>query len=417
MKVGILTIGNELTSGKTQDTNSSFIVREVNRQGWEVAMMMAVGDDTPEIGKALAHILAAADAVIVTGGLGPTADDITTDAIAAAFGLKLYTDETALEKIRQRFAKRNYHWTGNNAKQAMFPEGAEPIANPVGTAWGFSLKRDGKIVAVMPGVPVEARQMLTDGVIPRLRREFPHAARHVAVKIIKLSGIGESSVDQILAPVDFAGMGVALGSYPNFPEIQLALTARDADQGTAEERVRAAAVAVTEKLKKHIFAFDGDTLEGVVAALLTEKHLTLAVAESCTGGLITDRLTDVPGSSLFLERAAVTYSNLSKSELLGVPEEVIGKFGAVSRETAILMAEGVRRIGHTDLGLAATGIAGPSGGTDVKPVGTVFIALADGRTTVCRDFLLAGGRRRIKVAASQFALILLKDYLSGHEHG
>ena len=163
-------------------------------------------------------------------------------------------------------------------------------------------------------------------------------------------------------------------------------------------------------------AFVGDTLEGVVAALLTEKRLTLAVAESCTGGLITDRLTDVPGSSVFLEGTAVTYSNLSKTELLGVPQEVIGKFGAVSRETASLMAEGVRRIGHTDLGLAATGIAGPSGGTDLKPVGTVFIALADGEKTICRDFLLAGERRRIKVFASQQALIMLKKYLSGREH-
>src|SRR5574340_411974 len=229
MKVGILTIGYELTSGKTQDTNSSFIAREINGQGWEVAMMMSVGDDTPEIAKALAYVLAAADALIVTGGLGPAADDITTEAIAVAFGLGLYTDEKALEKIRQRFAKRNYRWTDNNAKQAMFPVGAELIVNPIGTAWGFSLKRDGKIVAVMPGVPVEAKRMLAEGVIPLLRREFPGEAKHVAVRIVKLFGIGESSVDQILSPVDFAGLGVALGSYPSFPEIQLALTARDAD--------------------------------------------------------------------------------------------------------------------------------------------------------------------------------------------
>lgn len=416
MKVGILTIGNELTSGKTQDTNSFFIAREINRQGWEVAMMMAVGDDTAEIGKALAHVLAAAHAVIVTGGLGPTADDITTEAIAAAFGLQLYTDEDALGQIRERFSKRNYSWTENNTKQAMFPEGAEPIANPRGTAWGFSLKRDGKIVAVMPGVPSEARHMLSDSVIPLLQREFPAQARHVAVRIIKLSGIGESAVDEVLAPVDFAGMGVGLGSYPNFPEIQLALTARDADQSKAEERVRAAAAEVTGRLEKYIFAFDGNTLEGAVAALLTEKHLTLAVAESCTGGLITDRLTDVPGSSAFLERAVVTYSNLSKTELLGVPEEVIREFGAVSRETASLMAEGVRKLGHTNLGLATTGIAGPAGGTDVKPVGTVFIALADGERTICRDFSLARERRHIKISGSQLALLLLKDYCSGRAY-
>ncbi len=417
MKVGILTIGNELTSGKTQDTNSSFIAREINRQGWEIVLMMAVGDDTPEIGKALAFVLAAADAVIITGGLGPTADDITTDAVAAAFGLTLHADEKALAQIRERFARRNLRWTENNAKQALFPEGAEPIANPVGTAWGFSLKQEGKIIAVMPGVPAEARRMLSDGVIPLLKREFPAAARHVATEIVKLSGIGESSVDQILLPVDFAGMGVALGSYPNFPEIQLVLTARDADQAKAEERVKAAKAEVVARLEKYIFAFNGDTLEGQAAALLRERRLTLAVAESCTGGLIADRLTDIPGASHFLERAAVTYSNLSKTEILGVPAAVIEQFGAVSRETATLMAEGIRRTAHTDLGLATTGIAGPSGGTDAKPVGTVFIALADGSQTLCREFLHPGERRRIKVFASQQALLMLRSYLSGRNHG
>lgn len=416
MNVGILTIGNELISGKTPDTNSSFIAREINRQGWEVAMMMSVGDDTREIGKALAHVLAAADAVIVTGGLGPTVDDITTEAVAAAFGLGLTMDEQALGHIRERFATRHRRWTENNAKQAQFPEGAEPIENTVGTAWGFSLKRNGKIVAVMPGVPAEARQMLTGGLIPRLRREFPAAARHVAGRLIKLSGITESAVDDTLADVDFTGMCVGIGFYPRFPEIEIALTARDTDGERAEERIRAAEAEVKGRLGRYIFAVGGDTLEAVVAALLTEKRLTLAVAESCTGGLITDRLTDVPGSSAFLDRAVVTYSNASKTELLNVPQEVIAKFGAVSGETASLMAEGVRRLGHTDLGLAVTGIAGPAGGTDVKPVGTVFIALADGRETRCRDHFLRWDRRRVKVSASQQALLLLKDYLCGAGH-
>jgi len=413
MKVGILTIGNELTSGKTQDTNSSFIARQLNVQGWQVAAMMSVGDDENVIRGGLSYIMGISDAVIVTGGLGPTADDITTVAIASTFSLKLYTNEDVLRHIQGLFEKHRLKWTPNNAKQAVFPEGAETICNPIGTAWGFSLKRNGIIVAVIPGVPAEVRRMLPEGVIPLFRREFTEEAQYVESRTIKLFGIAEAGVDQALADVDLAGLGVNIGFYPNFPENHVVLIARHASEAEAKKKLKKAEGYVKERLRDYIFAYDRETLESLVASLLTERKLTLAVAESCTGGLITDRLTDIPGSSAFLERGVVTYSNVSKTGLLGVPEQVLHEFGAVSEQTAILMAEGVRKIGKTDLGLAVTGIAGPTGGTEEKPVGTVFIALTDGKKTICHRSFYRWDRRRIKMVSSQSALMMLKRYLTG----
>ncbi len=415
MKIGILTIGNELTSGRTQDTNSSFLARAFSTQGWQVTLMMSVGDEDRVIKQALGYILAQSDAVVVTGGLGPTADDITTEAIARAFGLGLYTDETVLKHIREIFDKYRLTWTENNTKQAVFPEGAEVIANPVGTAAGFALKQKGKLIAVIPGVPREVARMLPEGVLPILRREFPEAAQHVAVRTIKSFGLGEASVDKALADMDFVRLGVRIGFYPNFPENHIVLTATGGLESETADRISVAEADIVSRLKKYVFAYDGDTLEGLVAKMLTEKGWTLAVAESCTGGLVTDRLTDVPGSSVFLERTVVTYSNAAKTELLGVPAEVLEEHGAVSEQTARLMAQGIRKLARTDLGMAITGIAGPAGGTDLKPVGTVYIALADGKECLCRHYAFRWDRRRNKIISSQAALLMLKRYLAGEQ--
>jgi nicotinamide-nucleotide amidase len=413
MKIGILTIGNELTTGRIQDTNSALIARAMQEQGWQVAAMLSVGDDNGAIHDALDFLLARAEAVIATGGLGPTADDITTEAIAKAFGLSLRMDESVLAHVRSLFEKRRLHWTENNAKQALFPEGAEVIANPNGTAAGFAVRRGGKIIAVIPGVPAEARKMLPEGVIPLLRKEFPNSSLHVETFTFKLFGIPEAAVDAALADADLAGLGLGVGFYPNLPENHLVLTARTASAGEAGEKLRAARERVDARLGKYIFAHGQETLEGLVARMLTDKKLSLAVAESCSGGLITDRLTDVPGSSVFLDRGVVTYSNASKTALLGVPEAVIAAHGAVSAETARLMAEGVRRMAGTDLGLAVTGIAGPTGGTEAKPVGTVYVALADDTKTPCRHYAFRWDRRRNKIMAAQNALLMLWRYLSG----
>jgi nicotinamide-nucleotide amidase len=411
MKVGILAIGDELTSGATQDTNSSFISRELNAQGWSVSTIMIAGDDESAIGRGLDFLMAISDAVIVTGGLGPTVDDITTASIAKAFGLDLYTDEALLNQMKERFEKFRIKWTPNNTKQAMFPEGAEVIPNPVGTACGFFMKKDGTVVAVIPGVPSEVKRMLPEGVIPIFQRECKETRQYVTRRIIKLFGLTEAKIDQTVSGIELDIPGVSIGFYPYFPEIHIAITSRNLTESVAKQNLKIAEKQIKEKLRKYIFGYDNDTLEGIVASFLKKKGLTLSVAESCTGGLITDRLTDISGSSTFLDRGVVVYSNTSKTELLGVPDEIINKYGAVSEETAILMAEGVKKLGKTDLGLAITGIAGPTGGTDQKPVGTVFIALIDGGNTICRNFSFRWERRRIKKISSQWALEMLRRFL------
>lgn len=414
MKVGILAIGDELTSGITQDTNSSFISRELNAQGWSVSTIMIVGDDEEVIAKGLDRLMEVSDAVIVTGGLGPTTDDITTASIAKAFGLDLFTDDAVLHQMKERFEKYRIKWTPNNIKQAMFPEGAEIIPNPVGTACGFSLKKDDRIVTVIPGVPSEAKRMLAEKIIPLFRSEFKEARQYLTRRTVKLFGLTEAKIDQAVSEIGFDIPGISIGFYPHFPEIHIAITSRSLTESAAEENLNLTEKLIEGKLGKYSFGYDNDTLEGVVASLLKKGELTLSVAESCTGGLITDRLTDISGSSAFLDRGVVVYSNASKTELLGVPDEIINKFGAVSEETVVLMAEGVKKLGKTDLGLAVTGIAGPTGGTDEKPVGTVFIALTDGENTVCRNFTFRWERRRIKQISSQWALEMLRRFLIGN---
>ena len=413
MKIGILTIGNELMNGRTVDTNSSFIAREVNQQGWYVEAIMSVGDDFESIKSRLNYLLPMTDAVICTGGLGPTADDITTAAIARAFGLPLYTDETVLNGIKERFAKYNLRWVENNSKQAMFPLGAEIIANPVGTAAGFALQREEKIIFVIPGVPAETKRMLPEGVIPVLRGYFPQNEQYSAKQTIKTFGLSEAAVDDALKDIDFNSLGVSIGFYPVFPENHLVIVSQQKTLGEAQKKLKMAQDEITNRLKKYIFHYGEETLEDVVAGLLMGKKLTLAVAESCTGGLISNRLTDVAGSSAFFERGIVTYSNSAKIKLLGVPADVIEKYGAVSEKTARLMAEGVRKIAGTDLGLSSTGIAGPTGGSKDKPVGTVYLALSDSAQTICAHHVFRWDRKRNKHVFSEAALIMIKDFLQG----
>jgi nicotinamide-nucleotide amidase len=413
MKIGILTIGNELMNGRTVDTNSSFIAREVNQQGWQVEAMMSVGDQFDTIKSRLNYLLALTDVVICTGGLGPTADDITTAAIAQAFDLPLYTNENVLQGIKDRFAKFNLEWVENNAKQAMFPQGAEIITNPIGTAAGFALRREEKLIFVIPGVPAEAKRMLPEEVIPILRRYFPQNEQYSAKQTIKTFGLSEAAVDDALKDIDFNSLGVSIGFYPVFPENHLVLISRRKTLKEAQDKIKTARDEITTRLKKYIFHYGEETLEEIVASLLMEKKITLAVAESCTGGLISNRLTDIAGSSAFLECSVVTYSNAAKVNLLDVPAAVIEKHGAVSEETARLMAEGVRKIAGTDLGLSSTGIAGPTGGSKEKPVGTVYLALSDSVQTICAHYVFRWDRKRNKHVFSEAALIMIKDYLQG----
>jgi len=413
MKTAIMTVGNELVTGRIRDKNAAVIAKGIHAQGWQVIAVVSVGDNKQDMAWALNGLLSRADAVIVTGGLGPTADDVTTAAVAEILGLPLYRDEAVLRRIMDLFAARGLKWTENNAKQAYFPAGARIIPNPVGTADGFALRHGEGLIVVIPGVPSEAARMFAEGVLPLLRETFPGRAKAVASRTFKLFGLSEAAVDEALSGLDPAGRGVEIGFYPEFPENHLVVTARADDAAEASRRLEETCREVETLLRRYVFAYDEDTLEGVVSSLLMERGLTLAIAESCTGGLITDRLTDVPGSSAFLIQGIVAYSNRAKMALLGVPEEVLLAHGAVSDQTAVLMARGVRAAAGTDLGLSVTGIAGPTGGSEEKPVGTVYMALADNERSLCRRYRFRWNRRRNKIISSQAALILLKDYLMG----
>jgi len=414
MNAGILLVGDELIGGMVQDINSSYIAAQLDLAGWGVSAVLTVGDSNEAVKSGLEYLCVLSDAVIVAGGLGPTVDDITTAAVAAAFGLPLVCDERVLRKLKERFAEFHVPWTDNNAKQALFPEGSLIIENHGGTAAGFCLERDRKWVAVVPGVPGEAKKMVTEGVLPHFEKVCGAASEKKERKQLRLFGLSESKIDEaigLLGPLP----GVTIGFYPRFPEVHLVLTARGRDGREAALRLEEAEAKIDGTLHRHIIGHDDKTLEEVVAALLTKGGLTLSVAESCTGGLITDRLTDIPGSSVFLERGAVVYSNLAKEELLGVPAEIIERYGAVSRETAELMARGMRAMAKTDLALATTGIAGPGGGSVEKPVGTVYVALSDGEVTYCRKSQFRWGRRRIKEISSELALEMLRRYLTGSD--
>ena len=411
MKIGILTIGNELMNGRISDTNASFIAREANQQGWSVEAIMSVGDDFAAIKNRLDYLLSMTDAVICSGGLGPTSDDITTEAIAKALNLPLYTDENVLNYIKAIFTQFNLRWADNNAKQAMFPQGAEVLPNARGTAPGFALSVNGKLIFVIPGVPAEAKLMVVNGVIPALRKHFPQDEKYIVKQTIRTFGLSEAAVDNQVKDIDFQSLGVSIGFYPVFPENHIVLIAQSKNLQEAQKNLQKAQDEVSAHVQDYIFAYGEQTLEEVIAALLIEKKLTIAVAESCTGGLITSRLTDVSGSSDYLERGLVTYSNAAKISMLGVPAEIIEKHGAVSEETARRMAEGVRKLAGTDLGLSSTGIAGPTGGSKEKPVGTVYIALADSQKTICRHYAYRWDRKRNKDIFSETALFLLKNYL------
>ncbi len=411
MKIAIMTIGDELTTGRIQDTNSAYIARSVNDQGWRISAMLSVGDDEAGIRRGLGFLMPLSDAVVVTGGLGPTADDMTTQAIANIFRLPLYTDKSILTELKSRFERFRLEWTSNNAKQAMFPQGAEPIHNPVGTAWGYALRREGKIVVVIPGVPSEVTRMFPEGGLPLLRKEAKGPGQVVLSRTLKLFGLSEAKVDQIVSALKLDQKGISIGFYPRFPENHLVIRSRGPNETEAERTLRNAEEKISQALRANIFGHDEETMEGVVAKLLTDRQLTLSVAESLTGGLITDRLTNVPGSSAFLNRGIVAYSNECKIDLLGVPQEIIERHGAVSEETARLMAEGVRKLGQTHIGLSTTGIAGPAGGSEQKPVGTVHIAVCDAARTISRPFFFRWDRRRIKEISAQCALDMLRTFL------
>ena len=412
MGAELLTIGTELLLGQIVDTNAGWLAQRLAEAGVDVYYKSTVGDNWSRIEAAIRLAMSRADVVIMTGGLGPTEDDLTRDVLAAVLDRPLGLDPGVLTAIEQRFAHRRVAMPENNRKQAMVPKGAEVLHNPRGTAPGLWIRHGGRALVCMPGVPSEMRSMLLDQVIPRIRANFGIQSRIVS-RILKTCGISESTLDQRIGDYFRDMRNPTIGVLAHAGEIHVRLTCKGDHLGQIVAMLDELEGKIRARLGDLIFGRDEEKLEAVVGRLLRERKATLAVAESCTGGLVASRLTDIAGSSDYFERGVVAYSLGAKECLLNVPPSLIEQYGAVSLDVARAMAAGVRRMSGTALGLATTGIAGPGGGTAEKPVGLVCVALASDGGDGAREFRLLGDREQVKYRGSQMALEMLRRHLLG----
>jgi len=402
MTCAVLCIGTELTRGELVNTNASWLAAYLTDIGFEVIEDVVVDDHCARIKGTLERLGSSARVIVCTGGLGPTTDDITTDAVARVLGLRLVRDEASFEAIRRRIEKYGRVMSETNAKQADFPEGADILPNAIGTAPGFGVTLGGALAFFLPGVPREMKKMFEEQVVPRIRAL---AARDSHQVRLRTYGLPESVVSERLGGVEDAFPGVILGYRAHFPEIEVKVLARASTRELARELCDRATLEVKSRLTDVVFGEADDTFAGVVGRALRAKGLTLAIAESCTGGLVGHMITREPGASDFLLVDAVTYANSAKTRLLGIDEDVIRGHGAVSSEVAAAMA---KRVSGADIALSLTGTAGPSGGTAMKPVGTVFIAVAGSEGTTVKERHFAGDRYQIQTLAAYAGLELVR---------
>ena len=410
MKACIIAVGSEMLTPFRVDTNSLIITERLNAIGYDVRLKVVVGDDAQELAQVFEGALTWADVVVVSGGLGPTDDDITREAVAHVLQAPLEVHEHVVERIRERFVRRGMEMPEINRRQAMAPRGAALLDNSNGTAPGVWIERGSTAIVLLPGPPREMTPMFEAVIRDRLAARGGGAG--LFRRVLRVTGRAESDVDTHVQPIygrwTTARTPIATTILAVLGQIELHLTARAESRREADAALDAAVEELKAVLGPAVYSADGRSLEAVVGDLLRERHFTVAIAESCTGGLLTSRLTDVPGSSAYVERGFVCYSNRSKIELLGVPDAMLTEHGAVSDPVAQAMAEGARARAGTNVGIGITGVAGPDGGTPAKPVGTVSIAVVvDGETRV-RTFQFVGGREQVKFQASQAALNMLR---------
>jgi nicotinamide-nucleotide amidase len=408
MKAEIIAVGSELLTPYRVDTNSLFLTEELNRLGIEVVRKVVVGDDARQLHDAFAEALRRAELVISSGGLGPTEDDLTREVAAELLGRKLKSDEKILRGIEERFRRFARKMPESNARQALVPEGAVPLPNPNGTAPGLWMETDGNIVVLLPGPPPELKPMFRESVAPLLERRA--GGMRLVTRELRVAGLPESHVDERIAPIYTQYPEVQTTILASPGEIQVHLRLRTADAAAAEKQLNELVERLTLALGENLFTTRGESLEQVIAATLTANAATIAVAESCTGGMLSERLTSIPGSSTYFLGGVVCYSNNLKSAWTEVPAALIEAKGAVSAEVARALAEGVRRGAGATLGLGVTGIAGPASGTLEKPVGTVHIALASETSTREREFRFPGDRDRVRTQATIAALDMVRRF-------
>lgn len=415
MRITTLSIGDELICGRVTDTNAGTIAALLISHGLRVQRHVTVGDNEPDIMGALVELSRVSEAVIVTGGLGPTVDDMTARAAARATGRRLVVNDEARSHIREISGRLGALTVCTlNDKQAMIPTKSTLIHNPTGTACGFHLIHNGCFMFFLPGVPDEMVPMLRDSVVPFIA-ERVNSKRVIRCVDLNVFGPCEAEVDELLQGIARPEAGLQLGICVSYPWMRVTLRAEaDSADGAADLLIPAVHL-VRERLKEQVFSVGDEEMDEVVAALFRERGLTLALAESCSGGMIARHITAVAGSSAYFLEGAVTYSNASKERLLGVPPEVLNGNGAVSSECASAMAKGVRAAAGSDLGLAVTGIAGPDGGTEEKPVGTVFISLAAPDGCWTKRFQFGGSRGDVRIMTTWTALDWLRRYLMKKE--
>ncbi|UQA61467.1 CinA family nicotinamide mononucleotide deamidase-related protein [Polyangium aurulentum] len=409
MTAALLSIGTEITRGEIVNTNAAWLAAELTAAGFAVGSIESIPDDMDRMVATIQALAGRHRLVVVTGGLGPTTDDLTVAAAARAAGVELVRDESALLAIRRRVEARGKTLNAGHEKQADVPAGAELLTNAVGTAPGFTLALGETPVFFLPGVPREMKRMFTDQVLPRIRPSAPNNTFQVRLRTY---GLGESAVGQLLAGVEGTHAGVTLGYRVHFPEVDVKVHARGANQQVARDVALRAAAEVRARLGDVVYGEGDESFAEMVARAVRGRGYRLALAESCTGGLIAHMLTHFPASD-YLVGGAVTYANSAKTRLLGVSEDTLRGHGAVSAEVAAEMAEGIRRTCETDVGLSVTGIAGPTGGTATKPVGLVYWAVSHPGGTVVQTKVFQGEREEVQVAAAYAVLDQLRRIALG----
>jgi nicotinamide-nucleotide amidase len=405
----IIAVGSELLTPHFLDTNSLFITKKLNNLGIETAFKTIVGDNSADLQQCFRTAFSRTRLVVAIGGLGPTRDDLTRETLADTLGKGLIYHPDILNAMEQRFQRRGLKMSPSNKKQAYIPEGADILDNPNGTAPGLILEENDRIVVLLPGPPKELRSMFTDRVIPRLEK---YRQGYSFRRILRITGPGESAIESEIADLypDDPEITVTILAAPGQIDIHL-LAHSEKSTASARKKIMILSKKIEFRLGEQIYSTDGRTLEEVLGDQLRENHKTLAVAESCTGGLLGHRITNVPGSSDYFLQGVQSYSNQAKQQRLGISAGLIKRYGAVSSQTAQAMADGIRRTSRADFGLAITGIAGPGGGTPDKPVGLVYTALSwDNEVQVEKnDFF--GDRETVKFRSSQKSLDMLRIHL------
>lgn len=409
----IITIGDELLIGQTIDTNSAFIAQQLNTAGIHVKRRLAIADEKNAIREAIDESIVNADLLFLTGGLGPTADDITKPTLAEYFDTNLVMNETVLKHVQQIFAKRNRPFLERNKKQAEVPENCQILFNRLGTAPGMWFEKDGRIIISLPGVPFEMQTIMEEEVMPRLKERFK--GNFIYHKTMMTVGLGESFIAEKILDIETslpAHIHLAYLPTPGF--VKLRLTAESNDKAALETEVNVWAELIQQRLGNSVAAMEDISLEEIVAKALSEHRLTLSLAESCTGGYIANQITNLNGSSVYFNGSIISYANIVKEDILLVPKETLMTVGAVSEATVIQMAEEVRRKLKSDIGIGISGILGPGGATDEKPVGLVWIAIANKDKTETREFHFLYDRLRNKQLASNAVMNMIRLFVAEH---